>query len=45
MKHGWALFHGKYRITKQPMTEYAAQNARIEWGKCFKNLEIREVRG
>jgi hypothetical protein len=39
----WAVYHGPYRITKEPMTEYDARNAKNHWDRLFANVEVREI--
>jgi len=39
----WGVYQGPYRITKEPMTEYDARNAKNYWDKIFANVEVREI--
>jgi hypothetical protein len=40
----WAVFQGKYRVTKYPMTEYDARNEKSNLDKVLSNLEVREIK-
>lgn len=43
-REAWAVYTGRYRITKGPMTEYDARNEKQHWDGVFTNLEVREVK-
>jgi hypothetical protein len=40
---GWAVYQGNIRVTDKHMTEYEAENKKIQLSSILSNLEIREV--